>query len=188
MFKNWLLKLACAYYAFVFGRKWGVKWYGYTLDADVVSWQDYLAVARFETGDLKSSLYQRANNAYGMRVPKKRRWFGNGEDNNYSTYSSVWWSVRDFFEWLDYFGFADFYKKQQGPNAVLTSGVNDLVYFMKSKNYFEADLNQYSDGVNYYVEKYIDEKNPLTSAVLLLLMPSIVWLAWKFYKKKKLPI
>ena len=185
LIKNYILRLACAWYAFRFGQKWKVKWWGNVLDYDVISWKDYYAVALFETGNLESSLYKRANNAFGMRVPSVRRWFGNGEDNNYSTYSSTWWSVRDYFEWLDYSGFANWWEVYQGPDGEGLGGVLPLVGFMKQKNYFEADLFTYSDGVSFWISQNINKSNPITNLVVAIFGPTSLFLLWKFYKTTK---
>jgi hypothetical protein len=177
VFKNYLLRLACAFWTFRFGMKWKIKWYGNSRDVDVFSWIQVYAVALHETGNLDSSLYKRANNAFGMRVPSRRKWFGNGEDNNYSTYSSVWMSVRDYFEWLDYNKFSQWF------NVDFIGAYVPLVVFMKENRYFEASLDGYNEGVEYFMGKSEKLSNPLTSLLVMIFGPTFIFAIWKFYKK-----
>lgn len=101
------------------------------------------AVAAHETGNFKSNLLNRYNNAFGMRPAKKRAKFYDAvTDDNYAIYSSVKKSVDDFMDWFHY------HKKD------IPTDVTQGVYFMKSKGYFEDSVENYLNGVKYWLNKY----------------------------------
>lgn len=104
-----------------------------------------VAVSAFETGGYTSSLFKRANNAFGMRIPTKRKSLRTGEDNNYSVYRSVGDSFEDFFIYLDALGYNTDY-----PTLF------SFVSAMKAKRYFEADLQAYYRGCSVYFDKYFN--------------------------------
>jgi len=152
--KLYLIKLACWWYAGAYNRK-----KGYAPPMTTLDWRLVYAIAQHESADFNSDLFLRSNNCFGMRVPKKRKWYGNGETNGYSTYSSVWNSVRDYFSWVDYNGL----EVNQDP---LMPYVEGWVSEMKQRNYFEASLLGYSNAVQGWYD-----------SAMLLPSPS-VYFAW----------
>lgn len=97
----------------------------------------FAAVSRHETGNYTSDVLERSNNLFGMKHPKIRKTVSRGADQSgYAVYNSPADSVHDLVLYL----FAQRYPFHVGSAA-------NLVSFMKSKNYFEADLEEYVNGV-----------------------------------------
>ena len=106
-----------------------------------------LAQAYHETGILRSLLFDKHNNAFGMKYPRKRSTTaigGTGTDENdlgYARYASVEDSVRDLFLWFAYVGFPKIPEPGSTPQ-------NWYVGQLKLKNYFEDSFINYLRGVN----------------------------------------
>jgi hypothetical protein len=162
--KEYLLRLACWFYTWRYNMKNARK--GISLD-----WRIIYSISAHETGNFTSSLYKRTNNCFGMRVPKMRPWFGIGSDNNYSVYSSVWMSVKDYFAWVDYVGIT------LPESDLFLSVLENWVYQMKTKNYFEASLNGYVSGVKSAYSKYQNLKSPVFFLVYSV-TPTIILIIW----------
>lgn len=97
------------------------------------------AVARHETGNYTSSVFKTLNNFFGMKAAKVRphhQDYVSKGSLNYAGFHSPANSVRDFVMYLDYVGYPRNFDY-----------VGDLVAKMKSHGYFEADLNEYVNGV-----------------------------------------
>lgn len=105
-----------------------------------------VAVSAFETGGFKSPLLRRNNNLFGMRFPRKRPTTAIGENGNYSKYATFEDSVTDFYLWMDYTDFPRF-----------TPTVKKFVKEMHDRNYFEADLKQYNQGVEAWLNRLYND-------------------------------
>ena len=93
-----------------------------------------------ESGNFTSSLFNRANNAFGMNMPSIRPHqyiLLKDKYSNYAAYKSVEDSTKDLIDWLKYNNI-DF-------NNVVDS--NDYVNKIKSKGYFGANLLSYQIAV-----------------------------------------
>lgn len=71
---------------------------------------NWLYVSRMETNGFTSSLYQNANNPWGMMFPKKRKTTANEEylSNNkfdWAKYANIKDACRDIILWMDYTDF-----------------------------------------------------------------------------------
>jgi hypothetical protein len=163
--KEYILKLACWWYTLKYNQLNARQ--GVSLD-----WRIIYSIAAHETGYFKSSLYNRTNNCFGMRVPRLRPWYGIGEDNNYSVYSSTWTSVKDYFAWVKYVGI------ELPVDTTFMSVLEIWVYQMKTRNYFEASLQGYTSGVKAAYSKYQNLKSPLFF-LLYSLTPTIILIIWK---------
>jgi len=98
-----------------------------------------IAQSKFETGNYQSSLFKRASNAFGMRIPTQRKSLRIGEDNNYSVYANVGDSLQDL---MLYFEAANF------PLSV--SDVEDYAYQLEIRGYYTAPYEQYLKGLKSY--------------------------------------
>jgi hypothetical protein len=99
-----------------------------------------LAQWKFETGNYKSSLFNRANNATGMRIASKRKQVRTGETNGYAVYKDLHQCAEDLGLWFDYVNF---------PQA---KSLREYVEALKQKGYFTAPLEKYYNGVKYYYD------------------------------------
>ena len=94
----------------------------------------------FETAGATSNLFNTNNNLYGMKHPTQRATTSMGADQRrnarYIDHNS---SVTDLILYMDAFNY---------PKDLNTAPA--LVNFMKSKGYFEEDLNVYLRGVEAY--------------------------------------
>lgn len=100
------------------------------------------AIALHETGGFKSSLWQRANNAVGMRKPS---WSKRpiGVTNGYAIYRSGWSCAMDFFDWMVRTGCIEY-----------TYGLWILTKKMKEKGYYTAEHEPYYNNTAYFAEKW----------------------------------
>ena len=162
--KKYLIKLACWWYAGKYNRA-----KGYAAPMTTLDWRLVYSIAQHESADFTSDLFLRSNNCFGMRVPKKRKWYGNGETNGYSTYSSVWNSVADYFSWVDYNGLTV-------SDDPLMPYVEGWVAQMKQKGYFEASLLGYSNSVGaWYNQSMLLPSPSVYFAWALPLSLIIIW-------------
>lgn len=100
------------------------------------------AMARHETGNYQSDLFKRANNMFGMRVPKVRTFERVGTSNNYSVYCCTDQSIRDLILWMEFTKF---------PPLVRDS--LDFVSELKRRAYFEDSIGNYLAGVNFHLNQ-----------------------------------
>ena len=112
---------------------------------------DYMyAVSQWETGDFNSRLFKELNNPWGMKQPLYRPFAGIPIKDRIDTpqavptwaaYKSLSKAVDDLVLYLDYFKY---------PKCPVPNSVNQWVYVMKTKGYFEESYTYYLSGVNTY--------------------------------------
>lgn len=127
------------------------------------------AQAQQETGNFKSDLFKRAKNMFGMRVPSKRKWWGNGETNNYSSYATYMHSILDVISWYEY----NYKNWEQLKEVFDLSNVKTFVNGINMKGYFTGSPVVY--GANVY--KYYSAKKWNTTNIILAFPLSIVIIA-----------
>jgi len=98
------------------------------------------AVAMHETGLFTSKIFKENNNLYGMKQPVRRATVSLGAKNGYASYASISDSIEDLLLWFDFHD-----KQVEDINKMGT--VANVVTFMKSKGYFESELNAYTWAV-----------------------------------------
>ena len=98
------------------------------------------AVAMHETGLFTSKIFKENNNLYGMKQPVRRATVSLGAKNGYASYATITDSIEDLLLWFDFHD-----KGDEDINKMGT--VANVVSFMKSKGYFESDLNAYINAV-----------------------------------------
>jgi hypothetical protein len=125
----------CTFFSIAYNLQWLFSRYRYLRKFAI-------AQAKFETGNYTSSLWERANNAFGMRVPEKRRYSRVGVSNNYSVYSSAGQSLYDLFLYYD----------AVRINDVRPATIEEYAAFLKSKGYFTTSLQQYTEGLKTYMK------------------------------------
>ena len=107
------------------------------------------AVARHETGRYTSRLFQSDNNAFGMKLPKKRPTTGflskraSAAANGFAAFENNQDSIHDLLYYMTEFRYP---KKFKGRLA-------DWVAFMKSVGYFEEPFYDYYSGVKRQFDK-----------------------------------
>lgn len=100
-----------------------------------------VAQAKHETGNFESRVFLQNNNAFGMKNPFRRVTTSLGGDhNNYARYADVGDSLQDLFLWFDMRNF---------PTEV--TSVDEYAFLLKSGKYFEDDLDNYSNGLRYWM-------------------------------------
>lgn len=95
------------------------------------------AIAAHETGNFKSDIYIKNHNAFGMKMPTKRKTIAVKELNGYAYYNSIEDSIRDWLLWWEYHNI--------DPGSF--KNVTEIVNAMKEKQYFEASLTGYRKAV-----------------------------------------
>ena len=91
-----------------------------------------IAQSKLESENYESSLYKRANNAFGMRIPEIRKSLRIGEDNNYSVYPDVGTSLKDL---ILYFEAVNFPLSVESPE--------EYAYQLKIRGYYTASYDNY---------------------------------------------
>jgi len=105
-----------------------------------------VAQSQHETNSWRSELFLNNNNLFGMKVPSKREYFGNGgtpapDGGMYAKYDTWADSAKDFLSWLRYVKF---------PKDALT--VDRYVYLLKKFGYFTDSEENYLGGVKHWLE------------------------------------
>lgn len=132
-----------------------------------------LAVSAHESAVWTSSLWLRANNGFGMRVPKVRPNvvdFETQEGNSnlsYAGYRNGWRSVKDFFLWLDYnnYNYSD-------------NTLEKLVNFQKNKGYFGDTFENYYRGSKYHYDNNLGFIGNFFFLIKLIFIPTIILIVW----------
>lgn len=98
------------------------------------------AVAQHESGNFTSRLFKSGRNMFGMKMPIVRPTTASfsvpASEGLFAGYRSVNSGAKDFVLYLNY---------SRYPKDFVS--VDELVNFMKSKKYFEADVTLYSNAV-----------------------------------------
>lgn len=105
-----------------------------------------VAQSQHETANWKSSLFEENNNLFGMKVPTKREYFGDGgtkapDGGLYAKYNKWSDSAKDYLSWLRYVNF---------PTDLPT--MRDFVHELKKKSYFGDTEENYYNGVKHWFE------------------------------------
>lgn len=106
----------------------------------------WVAVGKFESANFNSQLCTKYHNIFGMSYPTVGKNYGKvtlkdaGVPHDFSAYDTFKESVDDLVEYLNAF------KYPKDPESV-----DELVTFMKSKNYFGSSLTSYIAGVKRYL-------------------------------------
>lgn len=106
-----------------------------------------------ETFGFSSMLFQRANNAFGMTVPNKRKSpYILGADKKqpdgnsiYAKYSDIEDSVKDLIHWFKY--------NKINLNDIKT--LDEYATILKSKGYYGANYNVYINGMKLYFNQFV---------------------------------
>ena len=98
------------------------------------------AQARHETGDFTSSLYSRANNMFGMKIPTKRNYVRKGTTAGYSAYTSPKQSLQDMVLLL---------RHNRFPTDI--ASVEDYVAQLKADKFFTDDPQNYLRGMKRFL-------------------------------------
>lgn len=106
----------------------------------------WIAIAKFETANFNSVLCVKYHNLFGMSYPTVGRDYGkvtltdDGKPHDFSTYDNYQQSVDDLIEYLDAFGYSKDYNT-----------IDELISYMKQKNYFGSSVSLYLQGVKQYL-------------------------------------
>lgn len=180
MFNNRVVKPA---YKGDVGKNWKRAY-----NREKMDWRLWFSIAAHETGDFKSDLFKRANNCFGMRVPKDRRWFGIGETNGYSKYANIRMSFRDYYEWCVVNKIDWGYWQKPDNTFDLYATIEGWTAQMKMRKYYEASFEDYTAGVYAAYQRALKLVNPGVVLLSVLLVGfTITFLVYRlfFYKKKK---
>lgn len=97
----------------------------------------WVVVARHETGNYTSSIYENARNLFGMKLPKIRPTTAIGEFAGHARYFDRKASVDDLILYMDYFDY---------PKSF--SSLSGQVRYMKEKGYFGDSYENYYNACN----------------------------------------
>lgn len=105
-----------------------------------------ISQAAFETGNFTSNIFNKNHNLFGMKLPKVRNTTATGERFGHAIFDSDYDSIKDYrLYWLNFS-----YPEQ-------FASLREFIERLKSKGYFEADLEHYIKGVEYYNKLYWHE-------------------------------
>jgi uncharacterized FlgJ-related protein len=110
------------------------------------------AQAAHETANFTSPIYQSNNNAFGMKFMNQKTALG--EKNGYAYYENIAGSVADYKRLYKSYGF------------VSIGTVENFIKFLKSRQYFEANENDYLTAVKYFLNLYFPSGSLDSSLVL----------------------
>lgn len=104
-----------------------------------------VAMAKHETGEFTSQVYNRDNNLFGLKIPSKREWLGTpgteaSDGGNFSHYSNDGKSLKDLFLYFDFVHF---------PKAV--GGLDQFVTELKERGYFTDSWENYHRGLKRFL-------------------------------------
>lgn len=99
--------------------------------------------AAFETGNFTSDILRENNNLFGMKLAVIRPTLATGENRGHATFRDIQDSIKDF----------ALYHKARALNTVFSS-VSSYIDTLHKKGYFEADKEQYLNGVKFYYDLY----------------------------------
>jgi len=100
-----------------------------------------VGVARLETGNYGSDIFNENNNLFGMKFPINRETTSIGEKNDYANFENITDSVEDYILYLQYFQ----YPMEASPETYV-----DYAY---EKGYFTSDQGQYLENLKFYIKK-----------------------------------
>jgi len=102
-----------------------------------------VAQAAHETNNFSSRIFRENNNLFGMKLAVIRPTLATGQNRGHATFKSVSDSINDFM----------LYHKARAL-APSFSSVTSYIDTLHKKNYFEADKEQYLNGVKLYYNMY----------------------------------
>lgn len=105
-----------------------------------------IAQAAVETGNFTSNIYKKNNNLFGMKLAKKRITTATGEKFGHAVYDTVFSSIQDYKYYYQEFNLPDRY-----------DSIRQFITSLKSKGYFESDLETYIKNVEYWYKVYWNE-------------------------------
>lgn len=97
--------------------------------------------AAHETNNFSSRIFKQNNNLFGMKVSSRK--IATSEKNGHAVYSNIEDSVKDY----------KAYYTARNYNKAYTS-VESFAEALKSKNYFEAPINEYIKGMKHFYNLY----------------------------------
>lgn len=101
------------------------------------------AQAAHETGNFTSQVFHENNNLFGMTYVGQLNSLG--DKNGYANYENIDQCIKDFTE----------YYRRSGYSPSFGS-VAEYITTIKAHGYFEADVNEYVNGVEYFYKKYFN--------------------------------
>lgn len=108
------------------------QWYGY----GAVSTKLLYAQAYHETGNFSSKIFKENNNIFGMRQAQVRKNYATGTAHAHATFSSLFNSVRDYFERQKYFKVANVGGSGYVESTVKSNYAEDREYSKKWLNIY----------------------------------------------------
>lgn len=106
------------------------QWYGYK----DISTELIYAQAKHETGNFTSRIFRENKNLFGMREPSIRPRSTSGSAHGHATFSSLFNSVRDYFQRQKYFKIGGQSDDQFMVNTVDSGYAEDTQYIQKWHN------------------------------------------------------
>lgn len=105
-----------------------------------------ISQAAFETGNFTSRIFKQNHNLFGMKLPKLRNTLATGEKFGHATFNSDFDSIKDYkLYWVNF------------SHPEQFESLRSFIERLKSKGYFEADIENYFKGVEYYHKLYWNE-------------------------------
>lgn len=103
------------------------------------------AQAAHETGNFTSKIFKENNNLFGMKKPAVRKTYAIGENKGHAVFKDITDCIKDFQIYLSNFKYLSNY-----------SSIDNYVQELKRKRYFEADLQEYKNGVKHFYNLYFN--------------------------------
>lgn len=109
-----------------------------------------LCQAALETGNFTSSLFLRADNAFGMRIAHQRQQLRIGETNGYAVYDTVLIGVADYFDRQQAFGIPNTNDAATYMNATANSGYAEAQRYVQAwrEKLDKVDATDYETAFN----------------------------------------
>lgn len=101
------------------------------------------AQAAHETGNFASSIYLENNNLFGMKLPAVRKTLATGENKGHAVFKTITDCIKDFQIYLANYKYLSSY-----------TSIETYVEALKRNRYFEADKNEYINGVTHFYNLY----------------------------------
>ncbi len=103
-----------------------------------------VAQAAHETANFTSKIFKLNNNLFGMKLPKVRLTTAIGEKYGHAVFKSLEDSAEDM----------AFYLAANRMNFIKYKSLDEYIEDLKSRKYFEADLETYKNGCKHFYTLY----------------------------------
>ncbi len=147
------------------------QWYGFSK----ISTKLIYAQAYHETGNFTSKVFKQNKNPFGMRQAKIRKNYATGTNLGHATFSSLFNSVRDYFERQKNFRIDKTSDAKYINSTVNSNYAEDKLYKQKWENTFNT----------IQISPVIQNSNKIIGFLIIAFLVYMAFLLFRIYTEKK---